>query len=247
MEFIMKKNLGLSILYLILSSSFVSANEGTALFEKAYKNAVLSSYQNWAITQTSAEDEETRVERIDFSKTGDARWQLISIDGKAPSKGKIKKFLKQKRKEAKAEAKQRAKNSQDDSVQYLLNRSIIPLVKPNTVTLVSQDNTNSIFHFRPLMTSAEEKEMEKSLYGELTIQNATESIVKVRLFNKETFSVEGAKLSQFNQAISFTPTGSNHQTFLKSIQITMKGKAMGLFSLDQTSTITFSDYLQTTP
>ena len=226
-----------------------AASDNQELFDAAFKKAVLASYKNWSVTQTSDDGEEVKIERLDYSKVGDNRWELISVDGKKPTKKTIKKYLKEKRKEAKTEREKRAKNNQDDALQYLLNRSVVPMVKPGTLKQVQQTETTSVYQFRPQMPGKDEKEMEANLFGEIIVQKSSAQIAQVRLFNKKTFSMQGAKISRFNQTMKFaSPEGAsrtNPPTFLKSIEMVIQGKAMGIFSMDQSQKITFTDYSKT--
>jgi len=241
-----KKVIGLTILYIACSFSIVSATDTPSLFEKAFEEAILTSYKNWAVTVTATDKDETIVERIDYSQTGDNRWQLISIDGKKPSKSKVKKYLKNKRKEQKAEIKYRQKNNLDESTKYLVNKSLIPEVRPGTITLINQTEKQSVFHFRPLMNDSEEKEMEAHLYGEMTVNKSSATVEKIRLFSKEPFDVNSAKIKKFDQTMTFASANTTVQgralNFIQSLKIIIKGKAMGMFNFDEVSTINFTGY-----
>ena len=90
----MKKNITLSFLFLLFFLPPAAASDNQELFDAAFKKAVLASYKNWSVTQTSDDGEEVKIERLDYSKVGDNRWELISVDGKKPTKKTIKKYLK---------------------------------------------------------------------------------------------------------------------------------------------------------
>lgn len=211
---------------------------GAPAFADDYRNIVetaLSRISNeyhldWAFTETKVEDGVTTVGHYDPRNSGDDRWTLVSVDGRAPTGEEIEGY----------------QEDRHDDFEDEDDGSDFDMVNLDTIRLVDETDELWIFEFVPTIDEDEDEEgrkfMEK-VSGQLSIDRANTDLRYLKLFNEKpirpAFSV---KISHFMTQLEFGQAASGGPIVPLSINVEIKGRAFLAIGIDETQSVRYTDY-----
>jgi hypothetical protein len=189
-------------------------------------------YRDWAFTETSVEADVTTVARYDPGRPAGDRWEMLSVNGRAPTDEELAAFV-----DEKAEEESGDHREDDDS-----DKDVVETVQPESLSLIEETGDYWLFSFVP-----EEDEDDE---GFLEFIDATLKIVKdgpyiesIILRSEKPFRPQfGVKVKDFLTRLEFGPAASGGPIVPMSIDIKINIRAYLVIGIDETSSTTFSDY-----
>ena len=206
------------------------ADDYQQIVESALSGVSNEYHLDWAFTETEVEGDLTKVGRYDPRNTGDDRWTLISIDGRAPTHEEKLEYQKDRHNEFADE---------DGDSEF-------DMVNLDTVELVDETDEFWIFGFAPVIDEDEDKEGKKFLQrvtGRLAVDKTSNDLLYFDLCNEKpirpAFSV---RISHFLTRLEFGRPGIGGPNVPLSMNVEIKGRALLAVSIDETQSVQFTDY-----
>ena len=158
------------------------------------------------------------------------KWQLHSIQGKAPTPEEREKFVQEKIKETMSDGKQKRR------------RDLKSLVSLKTLKLVEESEEHWLFNFVPDREGAEGQFM-ALLHGELKISKQSLAIEYIDLRNDEIIKPRfGFRVDEFFSRIEFMRLKMPGPVVPSSIEFRIKAKALGMVNVDEKIVLTYTNY-----
>jgi len=201
-----------------------------AVLENAFKNVDWQFPEHFAFTEISTEEEQTIEASYDPRRPADARWELLSIDGRTPTDDERADFR------AERTGYRIQMNHDDDGV-------LADIVRLDTVKLVEESATHWLLGFEPDFDADDEEERRifKKLRGEVRVSKAEHRIESLSMRNDKAIRpVMVAKISKFALEFGFTPV--DDAVVLSDIIIAVKGSAFIAIRFDETETIRYRNF-----
>ncbi len=214
----------------LLLPMHAAASDYSALLDEA-TSALDNHYErDWAFTETSVESEVTTVARYNPALPDGARWILLTVDGRNPTTEEVTEFL--------AEKAEHDPGHDDDDPE----NDVEELVEPDSLALIEETDDYWLFSFVP--TEDEDDE------GFFEHVDATLKIIKdgpyvefINLQSNKPFRPQmGVKIKYFLTRLTFSPAVADGPIVPVSINIRIKARAFLLIGIDETVSISFSDY-----
>jgi len=208
-----------------------AAGDYSALLGKA-TDALDSDYaSDWAFTETSVDSEIMTVARFDPSAPDGKRWHLLTVNGRNPTATEVADFR-----------EERAEDFPEDGADDDPGNDVEAMVQPDSLSLIEETDDYWLFNFLP----AEDEDDE----GILEHVDATLKIVKggpymefISLQSNKPFRPQfGVKISNLTTRLVFGPAAMNGPIVPVSVDIRIKARAFLAISIDETVSISFSDY-----
>ncbi len=188
-------------------------------FEKFDQDTVFS-YSYFSNTQTKSEN---FIEKYDPGKKVGDQWELISVNGKTPTKDRLKEYYKVK-----------------DNVN---NEHSVNLNTDNMNSFVLFNETAEFLTYSFKLNESKKNKMAKHLKCKLDINKNNKCISKIKMYIEKPFSpMLSVKINNFKMEMIFqqmTDTGAN---LIKNIKTIVKGKAFLIKEIDENTIIEYHDY-----
>jgi hypothetical protein len=192
-------------------------------FEEDYR-------ERWSYDESLINDGKTFVGHYDPRQPLDDRWHLISIDGQTPTEDASEDYLDEKR-EREMTQRETDSNRRDPGA----------MVTKGTLSLLAETAQHWQFGFTPAGRGRDEKIMRK-LKGEMRIMKSPLRIQYIRTYSESPFKPQfGVKVNTFKMHFEFARVDGG-PVLPASFDFTIDLKAIGIISVDQTVSATYSDY-----
>jgi len=208
----------------------VVADEHADIVKRAFSNISVDFHQEWAFTESVTEEGVTIVGRYDPRFSDDARWNLLTIDDRAPTADEIADY----------------KDDKEDEFHSHDDDSEIDMVNLKTLELIEETNDSWVFRFIPEVDDDEDEEARRFVQqvdGTIKIIRDGNYLEYIDLRNEKpirpAFSV---KISRFLTRLTFGPAGDDGPIVPLSIEVEVKGRAMLVIKIDEAEYVRYGDY-----
>lgn len=144
------------------------------IVQKSFTAMETMDRDNWSFTCTKKQGSEVLIERHDPDL--EQKWQLISINGEAPSAERLDEYQNSKM-QIKIKANETGESEEDDK--------FVSLANPDGWNLISETDEEITYNFQPKAESSKDKKIMKNLLGTMTIAKENPHI--------KSFSMEALK------------------------------------------------------
>jgi len=214
----------------LMLSVAAAADDHAAIVEQAFANISNDHHQDWAFTESTIEDGVTIVGRYDPRLPEDARWNLLTVDGREPTAEEIDEFL-----------DDREDDFHDDD-----DDNEIDIVDVNTLEVIEETDEYWLFRFIPDMDDDEDGEAQKFMQqvdGTVKIIRDGNYLEYIDMRNEKPIRpVFGVKISRFLTHLTFGPAGGDGPIVPMSIDVEVNGRAMLVIKIDEQESSRFYDY-----
>ena len=213
----------------VANIAFAATNHATILQEAA--NEMSDDYmQEWAYTETSMESETHTVGRYDPRQTKGERWQLLSVDGRTPSVEEIADY---------------AEEKEDDNGSSSANdgdHDVSDVAEPGSLRLIEETSDYWLYSFTPVDDDDAEKFM-KHIDATMKIVKNGPYIEYIDMHSNKPFKPQfGVKVKEFVTRLMFGPAADGGPIVPLSVDVRIKARAFLAIGIDESMSISFSDY-----
>jgi len=208
----------------------VVADDHVDIVKRAFLNISDDFHQEWAFTESIMEDGVAVVGRYDPRLAADARWNLLTVDGRTPTPEEMAEY-------------------QDDREFRFGDRHSdgeMDMVDFDTLELIVETDDAWFFEFVPDVDNDEDEEAQKfmqEVQGTIKVVRDGNYLEYLELRNdkpiRPAFSV---KISRFRTRLTFGPAGGNGPIVPLSIDVELKGRALLVIKIDEVETVRYGDY-----
>lgn len=215
-------------LVLLIVATAASA-EPHPLAVRALKNLDAFDDDVWSYTRTTKAKDGLKIERHDASKPKGERWTLLRIDGRAPTAREQEEFRREK-----AELEKRREKRDDDND-----------VDLESIRLQSETPQRATFTFRTKAGGGLESKMAEKIAGTLVVSKDGGWAERFELRNTGTIApVPGMNVSRFRLTMTFQRHGGTNEIVPEAIELSMRGRAFLVKSLDEERSTQYSDFVR---
>ncbi len=208
----------------------VVADDHVDIVKRAFSNISNDFHQEWAFTESVTEEGVTIVSRYDPRFSDNARWNLLTIDGRAPTADEIADYQDDKENEF---------DGHDDD-------SEIDIVNLDTLELIEETDDSWVYRFIPEVDDDDDeegREFMQQVDGTIKVIRDGNYLEYMDLRNdkpiRPAFSV---KISRFLTRLTFGPAGDDGPIVPLSIDVEVKGRAILVIKIDVVESIRYSEY-----
>lgn len=207
------------------------ADEHASLVEEAFANISEDFHEVWSFTETQIEDGVTTVGRYDPSLAENARWQLLTVDGRLPTTNEIDDY----------------RDDKDDEFDGNDGDGAIDIVTLDTVKLIEETADYWLFRFVPNADDDEEDEAARKFMEKV---HATVRINRNGRFpeyldmrnDKPIQPAFGVKISRFLTRMTFGPAGEHGPIVPLSIDVAIKGRALLAIGINEKNSVQYDEW-----
>ena len=212
------------------------AEDYADLFETAVRKVTWKYPDNLAFTETRRGKESAEVGRYDPSRLEGERWELLSIDGRAPSPEEAAEYRESRRGD-------RGFMSGDDDEDDDGNDSPGDFVAPGSLELLEESATHWLLGFVPTGDDEEDEKFLKKMAGTVRIAKDGGYLEFLDISSEEPVRpAVGVKIRDFNTRFEFAPALENGPVVPVAFRFRIKGRAFVAVSFDEMETVEFSDF-----
>lgn len=203
-----------------------AAEDYKALLDEAMANVEWNVEESWAFTETSLSEGELYVGRFDPRLEEDARWSLLSVDGKEPTDDQRRKY-----------AHDRNEHSEDNSND---DNRVTAMLDPDTLELVEETDEHWVFTFVP---AEDEEAFLDSVDAKVRIIKDGRYIESLEMRNFQDIRPGfGTKITQLQMRFSFGPAIENGPIVPLSSNVQIIGRALLFIGFNETEVKKYSDF-----
>lgn len=211
------------MLALVCVANAAHAEDYAALFEEAAAAIIWDLEDQWAFTETRLSDDTLWVARFDPRRTEDERWNLLSVDGRAPTKGELREF---------------AADKEDYETSATSQR--LDLVGIDTLELIVEDDESLLLRFVP---EEDEIEFVENVDGSALIMKNGPYLRNIDLRNSADIKPGfGMKIGTFLVRLEFGPAVVNGPIVPRRMRIRVGGRMLLFIGFEETEVIEFSEF-----
>ncbi|MGB5447795.1 MAG: hypothetical protein WBM80_02605 [Woeseiaceae bacterium] len=193
------------------------------IFEDAVAAVDFDFHRTWAYTETHVDAEHVWVGRSDPRRPARERWQLISVDARAPTAAEIKKYRKEK-----------AHQHSDDG-----EHSVAAIVEPGSIRLIEETDEYWLLGFNP----DDEENIIDSVDATIRVNKAHRRLEYIDLRNHETIKPAfGVKISKLITRLTFAPAADGGPVVPVSTHVEATGRAYIVVTFDEQEVTRNSDF-----
>ncbi len=210
------------VLGLIVASAAFAAEDYNAIFEKAVEAVDFDFDRHWAYTETRVDSEHVWVARFDPRRSSGERWQLLSVDDRAPTEKEVREYRKEKKRD----------RSDDDGVEAM--------VEPGSIRLIEEDADHWLLGFNP---GDDEDEFSDSLDATIRINKRGGHLEYIDMRTRSAFRpATGVKIAKLITRLTFGPAVEGGPIVPLSTQVDVKGRAYLFINFDEQELYRNSDF-----
>jgi hypothetical protein len=214
---------------LILVSTVSLAESHEQIVERAFDSVETSIRDHWAFTRTQTSEKGVYIATHDPRR--EQAWELLTIDGRAPTSDERDDFLSEMR---------RGRDDDDDDGEDDDSRA---MVAPGSVTLIDETDERWQFDFSPSADTDEERKFMEAVEGRLEVAKDGHYVRLIHLRNLDTIKPgKGVKLEVFDTRLEFAPAPDGSAVLPAVVYTKVKGRAMLVVGIDEEQTVEFSGY-----
>ena len=193
-----------------------------AIFEKAVDAVDFEFHRSWAYTETRVTREHVWVGRYDPRRASNERWQLVTVDGRAPTKDEFEEYERDKAHD----------HSRDD------DDRVNTMVEPDSVRFIEETADYWLFGFIP-----DEEEIMDSVNATIRINKVKGHLEYIDIRNHETIRPAFAvKISKLITRLTFGHAVEDGPVVPLSTQVEVKGRVYLVVSLDEQEVLRNGDF-----
>lgn len=216
----------------LLSASLALAESHEDLIDRAFEAVEDDLSARWSYTRTEEDEEGVSEGRFDPRLPESERWRLLSVDGRAPTTDETEDYLQR-------------RNGGQESESEGEEDELKSMVEPGSAVLLEETDSFWLFGFRPAGDSEEDRAFMESVDGTLRIIKDGHYVAEISLRNSGTIKPgKGVKIKEFFTQLEFAPISEGGPALPQRVQASVKGKAFMVVKIDQTQTVTFSEFAQ---
>lgn len=203
-----------------------AAEDYKALLDEAVANVEWNIEESWAFTETSLSEGELYVGRFDPRLEEDARWALLSVDGKEPTDDQRRKY-----------AHDRNEHSDDESDG---DYRVVAMVNPDTLELVEETDEHWTFTFVP---EQDDPAFRDSVDAKIRIVKNGRYIESLEMRNFQDIRPGfGTRITQLQMRFFFGPAIENGPIVPLSLDVQIRGRALLFIGFDETEVKKYSAF-----
>lgn len=220
----------------LLASGTAPAENYSSVLADAFHATANDFRRHWAYTETAIEDGVTYVGRYDPGRPGDQPWQLLSVDGREPTRDEIEDYL----------------DTRGDDHGGVFGDDVgeIDGVDFDSIELVEETPDYWIFSFLP-HSDDEDKyaaKVMRQLQGRIKVVRDGPYVEYFDLRNAKTLRPAiGVKISRLLTRLTFGPAADGGPIVPVSVDVDVKGRVLLFASFDERESVRYSDYELTAP
>ena len=209
-------NFRAALILLVLNAAHAAFGaDYNAIFENAVEAVEFDFEERWAYTETSVDREHVWVGRSDPREPGGERWQLLSVDGRAPSPEELQEYKKEK--------------AHDHSSSG--DKRVNAMVEPESVVLVEETDDYWLLRFAP---GDDQEAFMGHVDATMRINKTLGHLEYIDLRSHSTIRPAiGVKISKLITRLTFGPAVEGGPVVPLSTQVEVKGRAYFLVSFDE--------------
>ena len=206
------------------------------IVRSAFANVESDVQRHWRFAEVSNDGEVERVANFDPTRPEAERWQLLAIDGEAPSPEQQIEFRKQKREQREREAKRNGDEVADP----------LESIDMTSLQLVAESPSGWDISFQPMGTGQSEKMMSK-MRGSLRISRPQLCVELLEITSPGPIKPQiGVKVERFLSRFEFAPIAQDAdrcgRILPTAMQFEISMRAFGVMAVDRAMSATYSDY-----
>jgi hypothetical protein len=183
--------------------------------------------KGWSFVQTTTSEEKSLVERFDPLGKNFLQWTLLKQDGRAPTPDEIEKYNQRK-----------TTRSSNDTAPNVKDQ-----IAEGSCEIVDETAERGIYRFN-LNPVDDSDKAARFMNVTFTLHRPTGTIERVELASTGPFSpVFFVSVKEARTVMDYSLPEDGHPSFLRSVQVKIRGRAMWIRSLDQDLSVTYSDYV----
>lgn len=182
--------------------------------------------KGWAFTQTSHSPDRSRVETFDPLRPAHLQWTLVTENGETPSDRVLEAYRQQ---QTRRTGGRTAPNVKEQLIMA-------------SAELIAQDADREQWRFL-LQPGADDDASAEHMATTITFHPATRTIERIELASFEPFSpMFGVNIESARTRIEYSLPVGEVPSLLQHIEVSVRGRAFYLKSLDSDMTVSYSDY-----
>jgi len=186
--------------------------------------------QEWAYTETTIEDEENVVGRYDPRRAEGERWQLLSFNDRQPTAQEVADYAEEK------------EYDNDSSSSDNGDHDVSDMAEPDSLRLIEETVDYWLYGFTPIEDD-EEEEFMKHVDATMKIIKDGPYIEYIDMHSDKPFKPQfGVKIKEFVTRLRFGLAANDGPVVPLSVDVRIKARAFLAISIDETISVSFSDY-----
>lgn len=224
------------LLFLALTPAAAVAEDYAGLFEDAVSRVTWEYPENWAFTETRHGKEKTEIGRYDPSKPDGERWELVSVDGRTPTRDEADDYRDSKRGD-----RGFLGGGDDDSDEDEDGPATV--VSPGSLELLEEDDSHWLLGFVPTGDDEKEAKFMKKMSGTVRIAKPAGYLEFLDISSRKPVSpMVGVKIRDFNTRFEFAEAVAGGPVVPVAFRFRVKGRAFLAVGFDEMETLEFSDF-----
>lgn len=193
----------------------------------ALKDFRAEGTKGWAFTQTTTGEGKSLVERFEPLGKHFQQWTLIQQNGRSPTPEELEKYNQRK---AQRSSNETAPNVKDQ-------------LAPGSCEVIGETAERGVYRFS--LTPADDSDKAAAyMKATFTLHRPTGTIERVELASTGPFSpVFFINVKEARTTMDYSLPAGDRPSLLLSVNVTIRGRAMWIRSLDQDLAVTYTDYV----
>lgn len=207
-----------------LSVAAAAADHYDDLFKEALQSVDFEFARDWAYTETSIDSEHVWVGRYDPRLPRGKRWELISVDNRAPTDDDIEEYL----------------DDRDDDFADDDANEVVTMVEPDSVKLKEETDQYWLLSFN---LDEDEKAVTENVDATIRINKPGRYLEYVDVHSRDVIKPAfGVKLTRLVTRLTFGPAVDAGPIVPLSTQVEVSGRAFLFISFDEQELSRNSDF-----
>jgi hypothetical protein len=201
------------------------------LANSAVERYASTDLEAWYYTRTWVSGDEVVIDRHDPSLPGAEHWQLVSIDGHAPTPAEIEDYESER------------DSHEDGSDDRFNNADVMKMLAPGTVQLMESDDGSRVYGFQMQSPNGKRKRLYESMQGAIrVVEDERGPLVEmVRVWNVgPIYPALGVRISQASVDFSFAT--HNGHVLPSGVDVRFQGRAFLVKKLDREFRVRLTDF-----
>lgn len=213
----------------ITSGAAPAATNPAAILQEATQSMDDDYMQEWAYTETSIESDTQTIGRYDPRQPVGERWQLLSYNGRKPTADEIAEYAEDKEHDD-------GSSSPDDR-----DHDFDDVAQADSLKLIEETDEYWLYSFIPV--EDDEEEFMKFVDATMKIVKDGPYIEHIDMHSNKPFKPQfGVKVKEFVTRLIFGPAAVGGPIVPLSVNVRIKARAFLAIGIDESMSISFSDY-----
>ena len=214
----------------ITTGAASAATDHAAILQEAAQSMDDDYLQEWAYTETTIDSEMQSIGRYDPRQPVGQRWQLLSYNGREPTAVEMAEYSDDKEYD-------NSSSSPDDR-----DHGFDDIAEADSLELIEETDEYWLYSFTPVEDDDEEEFM-KFVDATMKIVKDGPYIEYVDMHSNKPFKPQfGVKVKEFVTRLIFGPAAVGGPIVPLSVDVRIKARAFLAIGIDESMSISFSDY-----